>query len=430
MERKTIALTGGKLIDGSGRDPADCSTVLICEDTISAVGRQADIQLPEGCKTIDVSGKTIMPGLMDLHVHLSFGQHNNASAGGTPTGLPFYCSQPAPWFGVVAYAYAQMALEMGFTTLRDVGEVVGADYSVIALRDAIHLGIVQGPRIFASGPFLSTTCGHGGMPALPLWLSRTDAAAKWIVDTPDECLKAVRERIKMGADLIKIFGSGGISDSFNRQEFNDEALKVIVAEAHSKGRPVAAHLEFPEGIVACVNAGIDTVEHGWILNEEAIEAMLKKKTTLVPTLSAVWNLFYGDAKAMGLPQSYIEMGKKTVCEPALKSVRMAYEAGVKIAMGTDCGYPPCRHGTNAKELELLVSICGMSPMEAIVTSSKNCAQTLHMESKLGTLEPGKLADVLVVDGDPLEDIKLLQEKSNILMVMKGGSVCVDRLSGR
>lgn len=428
MEKEKIALIGGKLIDGTGRDPVDCSTVLIDGDVISEAGRKADIRLPEGCRTIDISGKTVMPGLMDLHVHLSFGQYNNASAGGTPTGLPFYCSQPAPWFGVVAYAYAQMALEMGFTTLRDVGEVVGADYSVIALRDAINLGIVQGPRIFASGPFLSTTCGHGGMPAMPLWLSRTDTTAKWIVDSPDECLKAVRERIKMGADLIKIFGSGGISDSFNRQEFSNEALKVIVAEAHSKGKPVAAHLEFPEGIIACVKAGIDTVEHGWILNEEAIDAMLEKKATLVPTISAIWNLFNGDAKAMGLPQSYIDAGKKTVCEPALRNIRMAYEAGVKIAMGTDCGYPPCRHGTNAKELELLVDICGMSPLEAIVTSTKKCAETLGIGDKLGTLETGKLADVIVVDGDPCKNIRLLQEKSNILMVVKGGSVCIDRLS--
>ena len=430
MDKNLIALIGGKLIDGTGKDPVDDSTVLINGDTIFEVGKKADIQLPEGCKTMDVSGKTVMPGMMDMHVHLSFGQFNNSSAGGTPVALPFYCSRPAPWFGVVAYAYSQLALEMGFTTLRDVGEVVGADYSVIALRDAINLGIVQGPRIFASGPFLSTTCGHGGLPALPLWLSRTDAVAKWIVDSPDECLKAVRERIKMGADLIKIFGSGGISDSFNRQEFNDEALKVIVAEAHSKGRPVAAHLEFPEGIIACVNAGIDTVEHGWILNEAAIDVMVEKKVTMVPTISAVWNLFYGDSQEMGLPQSYIDMGKKNICEPALKSFKMAYEAGVKLAMGTDCGYPPCRHGTNAKELELLVDICGMSAMEAIVTSTRNCAETLRMDSKLGTLEAGKLADVIVVNGDPLKNIKILQEKSNIQLVMKGGAVYVDKLAKR
>jgi imidazolonepropionase-like amidohydrolase len=313
---------------------------------------------------------------------------------------------------------------MGFTTLRDVGETIG-EYSPIALRNAINSGIVQGPRIYASGPWLTTNCGHNG-DTLPPWLDRRDIASEWVADGADECLKAVRERIKMGADFIKIFGSGGIMDSFNHQEFNDEELAAIVGEAHSKGRRVAAHLEFPEGIKACVNAGIDSVEHGWVLTEEVIDLMKQKGAVLVPTIYAIWNLVNHGAE-FGMPQAYIDMAKNTIYEKALKSFRMAYEAGVKMAMGTDCGYYPCPHGTNAKELELMMEFCGMSAMEAIVTSTRNGAEALGTGDKLGTLESGKLADVLIVDGDPLRDIKVLQNKDNILMVMKGGTVNVDRM---
>lgn len=423
MENKSIALIGGKLIDGTGKDPVENSVILIDGKTISKVGKKADVRLPNDCEIIDVSGKAVMPGLIDLHVHLSFEQVN-VSRDRYPLWIPGFLYRPLPWFGILCYANARKAFEMGFTTLRDVGETIG-EYSPIALRDAINSGIVQGPRIYASGPWLTTNCGHNGG-TLPPWLSRRDIASEWVVDGADECRKAVRERIKMGADLIKIFGSGGIMDSYNRQEFNDEELTAIVGEAHSKGRLVAAHLEFPEGIKACVNAGIDTVEHGWVLTEEVIDLMLKKGVVMVPTIYAIWNLVHHGAE-LGMPAFYVEMCKNTVYEKALKSFKMAYEAGVKLAMGTDCGYYPCPHGTNAKELELMMEFCGMSAMEAIVATTKNGAETLRMGDRLGTLEPGKLADVIVVDGDPLADITVLQEKKKILMVMKGGSACVDRM---
>lgn len=423
MEIKPIALTGGKLIDGTGADPVEDSVVLIDGKTISQVGNRAEVRLPEGCIGIDISGKTVMPGLIDLHVHLSFEQMN-VSQDRYPLWVPGYLYRPLPWFGILCYANAKKAFEMGFTTLRDVGETIG-EYSPIALRNAINSGIVQGPRIYASGPWLTTNCGHNG-DTLPPWLNRKDIASEWIADGAGECLKAVRERIKMGADFIKIFGSGGIMDSYNHQEFNDEELAAIVGEAHSKGRRVAAHLEYPEGIKACVNAGVDSVEHGWVLTEEVVDLMIQKGVVMVPTIYAIWNLVHHGAE-FGMPQVYIETAKNTMYEKALKSFKMAHEAGVKLAMGTDCGYYPCPQGTNAKELELMMEFCGMSAMEAIETTTKNGAEALGIGNKLGTLEAGKLADVLVVDGDPLVDITVLQKKENILLVMKGGEVFVERI---
>lgn len=419
MENKPIALIGGTLIDGTGADPVENSAVLIDGKTIVKAGKQAQISLPGGCEVIDAAGKTVMPGLIDLHVHLSFEPLSVLRS-----GLPGYLSRPLPWFGIISYANARKAFEMGFTTLRDVGEMIG-EYSPIALRNAINGGIVQGPRIYASGPWLTTNCGHNGG-TMPPWLYRRDTASEWVVDGVDECRKAVRERIKMGADFIKIFGSGGIMDSYNQQEFNGGELAAIIGEAHAMGRLVSAHLEFPQGIAACVNAGIDTVEHGWVLTEEVIDLMLKKGVVMVPTVSAIWNLVHHGIE-MGLPTVYVETGKSTIYEKAVKSFKMAYEAGVKLAMGTDCGYYPCPHGTNAKELELMMEFCGMSAMEAIVTATKHGAETLRMGDRLGTLAPGKLADVIVVDGDPLADITVLQEKEKIRMVMKGGAVCVNRM---
>ncbi len=219
----------------------------------------------------------------------------------------------------------------------------------------------------------------------------------------------------------------GIStmDGWGLNMFTDDELKVIMDEAHSKGKPVCAHLCYPEGIISAINAGLDTVEHGTKMTEEVIELMLKKGTVLVPTVYAPWaNVNRG--KEFGLPDAYMETTRKHMYEPHMKSFRMAYEAGVNIAMGTDCGYTPCPHGTNAKELELMMQFSGMSAMEAIVITTRNAAETLGMGDKLGTVEKGKLADVIVVDGNPLEDIKVLQDKAKISLVMKEGSVCVNR----
>ena len=418
MDSKPIALVGGTMIDGTGRDPVNNSVLITDGKCISKVGTTETVKIPEGCEVIDIRGKTVMPGLIDMHVHLGFDEVDMGSL-----YMPSHIYKPLPWYGIISYVNARKNFEMGFTTLRDCGEVIG-EYSTLALRDVINAGILRGPRLFVSGPWLTTTCGHNGS-TLPLWISRNDIISQWCVDGPDECLKATRERIKMGVDFIKVFGTGGIMNSYNQQEFNEEELKAIVDEAHSKGLPVSGHLEYPDGMIACLNAGFDTMEHGWVLTEEVIRLMIEKGTVLMPTISVVWNIVNrGDE--LRLPKAYIETTKNTIYDKAMKSFKMAYEAGVTIATGSDCGFFTCAHGTNAQELEMMVKCCGMTEMEAIVASTKTGAETLGMGSRFGTLEAEKLADVIVVDGNPLADITVLQKKENILMVMKEGFIDVKR----
>jgi imidazolonepropionase-like amidohydrolase len=421
MTERTVALVGGMLIDGQGKAPIENSAILIRGTTIEKVGQKDNIQLPEGCEVIDVTGKIVMPGMMDIHVHLSLGHLDTPPVGGFMS-LPPYLSRPLPWFGITSFAYARLAFQMGFTTLRDVGDLEGGGggYTSVALRDAIDAGIVEGPRILASGPFLTTTSGHADY--LPPWLIRTDVKPL-VVDGVDECLKAVRQQVKMKTDWIKILATGGIMDSWDKQEFNDDELKVIMDEAHSKGKLVCAHSMHPEGILAAVKAGLDTVEHGTFLTEEIIELMLKKGTYLVPTLYAPWAMV-NQGKKFGLAEAYVESCRVNILEPHMKSFRMAYEAGVKIAMGTDCGFPSCVHGTNALELELMTKYSDMSPMEAIVIATRSSAAALRLEDKVGTIEKGKWADIVVVDGNPLSDIKVLQDKERILLVMKEGKIYV------
>jgi imidazolonepropionase-like amidohydrolase len=310
---------------------------------------------------------------------------------------------------------------MGFTTLRDPAELLGG-YATVALREAINRGVVEGPRILTAGPILTTTGGHADF--WPLWINRDDMPTVTQVDGVEECRKAVRERVKMGTDWIKIFGSGGIMDSYSKCEFADDELKVIVEEAHAKERLVSAHLMYSEGVRACVKAGVDTVEHGSILTDECIELMLENKTVLVPTLFAVWSITKR-GKEFGLTDEYIETSTKNLFEPHIKSFRKAYEAGVKLAMGTDCGFQPCPHGTNAKELELMMEFSDMSAMEAIQITTKNAAEALRIDDQVGTITEGKIADLIVIDGNPLKDICILQDKSKILMVMKEGLSQID-----
>jgi imidazolonepropionase-like amidohydrolase len=416
MAENTIALIGGNLINGLQNTMIENSAIVIRGNTIDKVGNKKDIRLPSQCDVIDVSGQTVMPGLIDCHVHLCMGHLDTSPIGGFEV-LPPSLSRPLSWFGIMSFAYARLALEMGFTTLRDVGD---QSYSSVALRDIINSGIVEGPRILASGPALTTTGGHFDF--LPLWLTRKDSL-NYVVDGINECSQAVRRNVKMRTDWIKIFATGGIMDSWDKQEFNDEELAIIIKEAHSKGKFVCAHCMHPEGTLAAIKAGIDTVEHGSRLTTEIIELMLKNGTYLIPTLYAP-HAIVNKGDEFGMSESYVENCRANVFEPHINSFRMAYKAGVKIAMGSDCGMRPCPHGSNSVELELMTKYCDMSAMDSIIAATRNSAMTLKLADKLGTIEPGKYADILVVNGDPLQDITILQDKSKISLVMRDGKTYV------
>lgn len=412
--KKPIALVGGTLIDGSGREPVENGVILVDGTQITKIIPADRKHIESLYQVIDLAGKTIMPGMMDLHVHLNLGELDvvipSASLEG---GL----ADPWPFRGIKSYAYAKRALDAGFTTLRDVGDM---GHISVSVRNAINAGIVPGPRVFSCGQFLTTTGGHVDL--VPLWLQRTDRESN-VADGVDGVIKAVRRQWKMKVDWIKFYATGGLMDPEDKQEFNDDELNALIGEAHSKEKPVCAHCMHAKGTLAAVQAGIDSVEHGTELTEEIVDLMVEKGTYLVPTLYAP-SAIVEKGLQMGLPEVYIKK-MQGVVKGHEESFRMAHERGVKIALGTDAGFNAILHGDSAQELEMLVR-WGMTPMEALVTATSSSAALMGKENELGTIETGKMADLVVVDGNPLDDISILQKKEAILLVIKDGVVHVDR----
>ena len=407
------ALIGGRLIDGTGEAPVENSTVLIKGTDIEAVGPREAVQIPAEAEVIDVRDRTIMPGMTDMHVHLYWNGEPNLA-------LHVY-KESAAFRSVKAVAWIQRSLEAGFTTLRSGAE---KGYLDVALRDAVEAGVIWGARVFATGYSISGTGGHADL--YPPWLYRTDEPAM-IADGIAECIRAVRKQIKMNVDWIKFHASGGVMDPFSNpqvQEYNDKEMKAIVNEAHGRGKLVFAHAQGAQGIRAAVKAGVDSIEHGMYLEDDVIEMMLKKGTYLTPTLAALHRIIAAGEKG-GIPPESVAKAR-VQGEAHVKSFQKAYETGIKICMGTDCGSPYNYHGDNAYELYLMVKY-GMKEMDALVACTKRAAEALRMDDKMGTLEKGKWADLMVVDGNPLEDIQVLVNKDNIKLVMKEGKVYLNRI---
>jgi imidazolonepropionase-like amidohydrolase len=259
---------------------------------------------------------------------------------------------------------------------------------------------------------------------MPPWLVRTDLLYP-AADGADGVLKTVRQIIKMNTDWIKFTATGGATvNTWDKQQFNDEEIRTLINEAHDKGRPVACHAVWGKGALASAKYGVDSIEHGCELDDGLVDLMIKKNIFLVPTLY-VPQLVAKRGADFGFTPEALE-NLKTAASKHGKSFRRALKAGVKIAMGTDGGYGPVQHGTNAYELELMVEN-GMTPMQAILSATKTAAECLRIDDRTGTIERGKWADILVVDGDPLEDITILQNKENIRVVMKDGKIFLNRV---
>jgi imidazolonepropionase-like amidohydrolase len=304
---------------------------------------------------------------------------------------------------------ARITLNAGFTTVRNVD---ARGYSDVALRDAINAGDVPGPRMLVSGPALSITGGHCDNDLLPY---EYHATADGTADGVEQVQHKVREVIKYGADLIKVCATGGVlskGDDPNASQYTLEEMKAIVADAHRLGRKVAAHAHGAQGVIWASEAGVDSVEHGHLMNDEAIATLKKNGTYLVPTLYLVdWHR----ENAGTLPE-FARKKMELVSATGKSNAKKAFQAGVKIGMGTDAAVYP--HGLNARELAVYVSL-GMTPLQAIQTATINDADLLGWPDKVGTIEPGKWADIIAVDGDPLQDITILQ---HVKFVMKGGEV--------
>lgn len=389
---------GGSVFDGTGSDPS-LADLAVEDGLIVALGSGLD-----GDVEIDAGGKTILPGFIDCHVHAAL------------SSLDFEAVRRAPF----AFAYYQAAhslattLDTGITTIRDAG---GASLGV---KQAVEDGLIRGPRMLLSLVMLSQTGGHGDG-----WLpsgdenhlfAREPGLPTNIVDGPDEMRRKVRELVRAGADCIKVATSGGVlspRDDPRHAHFRPDELDVLIAEATAAGIHVMAHAQATQGIANAVEAGIRSIEHGIYLDERTIGRMLEKGTWLVPTLIAPRGVIRAATNGVKIPENILEKARLVV-EIHRTSVKTAMAAGVKIAFGTDCPVSP--HGTNLDEFSEMASL-GMSPSQVLVSATSSAAKLIGMDDRIGTIEPGKIADLVVVDGSPyqFEDLK-----SRIFQVYRGG----------
>lgn len=412
-----IHIHNGTLIDGTGATPVPNANVLIHDNQIIGVGaslENATIPTGEsGLVQIDAKGAYILPGLIDSHVHLIMQLESLESRISSPFSLRFYKS----------VEYMRRTLDAGITSVRDAG---GAD---LGTKQAVEKGIIKGPRMQISTSILTITGGHvdfwnpSGIDT-PL-LATYPGMPNGVCDGVEEVRKKVREVLRAGAEVIKVCSTGGVlspTDHPNFTQFSEEELRVIVQEGQFRNDiKVMAHAQGSEGIKNAVRAGIHSIEHGIYLDNEAIDLMLENGTFLVPTLLAPLAVVEIGEATGTMPQYALDKAREVV-EDHAESIAKAYKAGVKIAMGTDAGVMP--HGTNLRELNLMCKV-GMSPMESIVATTKTAAECLGWEDKVGTLEKGKLADLIITKKNPLTDIQSLEDTSNIVFVMKGGEVMKD-----
>jgi imidazolonepropionase-like amidohydrolase len=397
----------GALIDGRADRAAGPATIVIEDGRITAVERGLRAPGP-GDELIDLSGSTVLPGLMDMHTHVSKEQG--------PGSYMVRFTQGAAQIALQSTVYAHRTLQAGFTTIRDLGDSHNVS---IALRDAIARGDVAGPRIFTSGKSIATTGGHadptsGWAPHL----AGDPGPAEGVVNGVADARKAVRQRYKDGADLIKVTATGGVlslAASGENPQFAQDELDAIVATARDYGFHVAAHAHGAEGIKRAVRAGVHSIEHGTYLDDEAIQLMKQHGTWYVATIHA-GRFVAAQAEVPGYFPDIVRPKAAAIGPLIQATFARAHKAGVKIAFGTDCGVGP--HGDNARELGFMVE-GGMTPMNAIRSATSSAAELLGVQDRLGTVEPGKLADLIAVDGDPLADIDVMRD---VRFVMKEGVV--------
>lgn len=422
-EKGKTAVRAGSLIDGNGGFLEGGVVVVLDGATIERIGKADAIKIPDGCTVVDAGNATLMPGMMDCHLHLNqwnaltFKNYRAAAFEVTPQLQMLY-----------ALLHAQICMEMGFTTLRDLGGYGYAGHvtaEMCAIRDAIEFGILAGPRLFCAGWVIITNAHLDCV--LPRNFPRTMLAT---ADGPWELRKLARSQLRIGADLIKTCCSGGggtDKEEPDVRNMTQEEVDAIVDEAHAFGKRCAIHCFTPEAQKMAMRAGADTLEHSVFTDDEAISMMKKKKIILTPTLQHRTDHAIELRRQMGTPEFTLRKMKKI--QPSTEQTfKRLHRAGIKMALGTDTQLDP-EMGSQAGEMVIYVQF-GMTPEEAIATGTKNAAEAIGIADKVGTLEPGKLADIIAVNGNPYADITVLTKKQNILLVMKEGRVYVDRRPGK
>jgi imidazolonepropionase-like amidohydrolase len=395
-----VVLKAARLIDGRGKDPIRQAVVIIEGDRIVQVG--SGITPPAGARVIDLKGATLLPGLIDSHDHLTSTPENSGYKG---------LGVSVPREALYGATHAAITLRAGFTSVRNVGASGFAD---VALREAILAGDLQGPRLLVSGPALGITGGHCDNNLLPYEFRFKDQG---IADGPWEVRAKVREVVKYGADLIKVCASGGVlskGDEPGTPQYSLEELKAIVEEAHKLGRRVAAHAHGAQSIKDAIRAGVDSVEHASLIDDEGIRLAKEHGTFLVMDIYNDDFILQEGARVGMLPES-LEKERK-IGQLQRDNFARAWRGGDRMAFGSDGGVYP--HGDNARQFAYMVKY-GMSPMEAIQAATLRAAELLGWSDRLGTLEAGKLADIIAVREDPLADVRALE---TVGFVMQGGRV--------
>ena len=388
------AFINGPVFIGDG-NILDSGMVIIEDERITQVS-EGSAAAPKDAEVIDLGGDMLLPGMIDCHVHMCHDGSND----------PFTNSRDKSVADItlIAAEQARQTIMNGVTTIRDMGAPHGID---LALRNAQASGAITAPRMKVSCGSVCMTGGHG-------WRTGREA------DGPHEVRKAAREKMKAGADLLKLMATGGVMTPGvepGSAQFTEEEMRAGIEEAHKAGRLTGTHAQGRQGILNALRAGIDSIEHGFYVEEEAVSLMLEGGVFLVPTLAAVHNIVVNGAEK-GVPLYAVEKAKRVVAIHK-ENLMKAYRAGVKVGMGTDAGTPFNRHGQNLQELKLLVE-AGFTPAEALSSATKVAAEVIGMGDELGMIEPGRLADLIVCQGNPLENIGLLSNPENISLIYQSG----------
>ena len=409
-----LCLVHGRLIDGLGHPPVEDGFVLVERGVIAAVGPMAAFRAPEGAapRRVDVGGQTVLPGLIDCHAHLVYRGFRS---------LEDLDRSTVETATINAVLNAEAVLRAGYTTVRDVGTIGNV---AVAVRDAIAQGKIRGPRVIASGRIIGPTAGMGDtLP--PHWQHCGGLGVQ--ADGREEIVRVIRRQVRDGVDNVKLGASGVEVGPYAytwMTTYGEEEVRAAVAEAHRWGRTVAVHCQSADAAKFALRAGADTIEHGTRLDDEAVALFRAGDTVLVPTLSTLFSVLELGETLNLLPKHREEMA---VNHPLwLESLRRAHAAGVPIAAGGDIGnrYP---HGENARELEFLVR-AGLTPLQAIAAATGTAARALRRADRLGSLTPGTAADLVVVDGDPLADVRVLQDAGRLRLVFQGGRLVAGTLA--
>jgi imidazolonepropionase-like amidohydrolase len=404
-------LKNARLIDGTGARPVDGASILVEGNTIVHAGPlSADEGTSGDARIIDLANKTVIPGLIEAHLHLSY---NNVKA---IADLDLNC--PPEYSTLVSAKNAELALACGYTAARSAGSVHAVD---VALKRAINEGLFPGPRLLAAGRDI---CATGGMADWnPSYLKLGMEGLALIADGPEQIRAAVRRVIKDGADVVKCYVGGDAllpHTPIGDCTYTLDEVRVLVDEAHMRGRMVSAHVRGERSSDVAARAGVDSIEHATFANDETLKRIRDHGLTLVPGLRYLYSIIENGPR-FGITEDIIgPSGLRDEIKQAADTYRRAKDLGIRMCPGGDFGFAWNPHGEYAKDIQVFVDVIGFTPLEALTCATRNGAELMRMQDRIGTLTAGKLADLVIVDGDPLRDIAILQDRSR-LTVMKGGA---------